>query len=163
MTALTMNDISFTKGTINNGSSPSAIKLDEFLQRTIVHYEEPTILQKNNRYVSALYSFFNELNYDNWDGYGASALSKPALYECEKFLKLLPSDITFPDLVPEPNGGIGFQWRLTKDWVFILSFKGTGIISYASIFGKNNKSLGKHSFNETIPKIIFENIKRINL
>ncbi|WP_126457163.1 hypothetical protein [Sulfuriflexus mobilis] len=161
MSALTLNDIGFEDRIFNTGSSKSSNHLAELIKLSLNHYEEPVSLQRKSRSLASLQDFFNEHSTENWDGYGALPLSNDALADCKEFLKNIPADVSFPDLIPEPSGGIGFQWKKSKDWVFIVSFKGNNILSYAGIFGAGNKNHGQHIFRNSIPKIILENIKRI--
>lgn len=98
----------------------------------------------------------------DWDGYNANSVSQDSFKEALKFLQLIPSYITRPDIMIEPFGEIAFEWYKNKRMIFIISFNGKNTISYAGIFG-SNKTHGTEYFSDTIPPLILENLKRFNL
>src|SRR2546425_13193373 len=47
----------------------------------------------------------------NWDGYSASPVKREAILDAELFIRVLPRSVRLPDIVPEPAGDLGFEWR----------------------------------------------------
>lgn len=110
---------------------------------------------------SALLETYQECYEENWDGYDAMPISQAALSEAERFLGALPSWIPAPEIVPEPDGDIGFEWNRGKDWVFVASVNGTNRITYAGLFGIGNKTHGTELFDGSIPKTLSDLIARL--
>lgn len=110
--------------------------------------------------LDSLFEVFKECSAIGWDGYGASALTEDAFEEAKKIIDLLPSSIKMPEIVAEPNGEIGFEWRRGKGQVFVLSVGGKHKITYAGIFGEN-KIHGIEYFEETLPLVIIQHLKRL--
>ena len=72
----------------------------------------------------SLFEVYRECSYSDWDGYDAVAISEDAYEEAQKIINLLPSSIPMPEIVAEPTGDIGFEWRRDKRQVFVLSVGG---------------------------------------
>lgn len=51
-----------------------------------------------------------ECSGQDWDGYGAKPVSQDSVCLVRKFLKMLPDDISYPNLEPEPNGALSMTW-----------------------------------------------------
>ncbi len=96
-----------------------------------------------------------------WDGYDAVPLSIGAYQDTLKFLRLLPTKVTQPDIVPEPDGCIGLEWYHSNGNTFIVSFNGSEILAYAGISKSQNKMHGIQVFNDSIPEIILFHLKDI--
>jgi hypothetical protein len=108
----------------------------------------------------SLLEVYKECSNEDWDGYGATAITEDAYKEARKIINLLPSSIKMPEIIAEPAGEIGFEWRKGKGNVFIISVGGKHRINYAGIFG-GNKTHGSEYFEETIPSIIIERLSRL--
>lgn len=109
----------------------------------------------------SLLEVYKDCSRENWDGYGALAIPYDAYEEAKKIINLLPSSIQIPEITAEPNGEIGFEWRRGKGQIFVISIGGKHRINYAGIFG-DNKTHGSEYFEETIPSVIIENLRRLN-
>src|SRR5262245_17389350 len=46
----------------------------------------------------------------NWDGYGALPVGRETISNGREALSLLLRHISLPDVTPNPNGTIGFEW-----------------------------------------------------
>ena len=108
----------------------------------------------------ALREVYKDCCQADWDGYGASAVTEDAYKEAEKIINLLPSSIKIPEITAEPTGEIGLEWRRGRGQVFIISVGGRHRINYAGIFG-GNKTHGSEYFEETLPSIIIEHLRRL--
>lgn len=155
----------------NFWTSPSSNGFDRDSSITIIKYIGDAISKLWGSETNALGRIFNgaietlneiyvEYSQVDWDGYGAAAITIGAYEEARKVIDLLPSSINAPEIVPEPSGEIGFEWRRGKGQVFIISVGGKHIINYAGIFG-GNKIHGSEYFEETLPSIIIDNLWRL--
>jgi hypothetical protein len=109
---------------------------------------------------NSLWEVYKECSENNWDGYGAEAISPEAYFEASKLIESLPLDLPFPEIVPEPSGAIGFEWENDKQDRFIVSVKGQGIISYAGVFGPSNEACGTEYFLDLLPSEIVHHLYR---
>src|SRR5690242_14117118 len=48
---------------------------------------------------------------ENWDGFGAKALTKQTVDTARQVWHWLPREIRMPDVAPGSDGTIGFEWR----------------------------------------------------
>lgn len=110
---------------------------------------------------NALMETYKECCEESWDGYGAVPISQATCSEAVRFLDALPSWIPAPEIVPEPDGYIGFEWRRGKYWTVVASVDGTNHIIYAGIFGTGDKSHGTELFDGSIPKALADQISRL--
>ncbi len=114
-----------------------------------------------------LKSVYDECSIDNWDGYGAFPVSERAVSEASLFLKLLNnSNLPMPDISPEVDGGIEFEWYMSGNHVFTISFDGKKVLGYAGMFGEGNTFYGTSKIDseipEEIPDIIRWNISKFS-
>jgi hypothetical protein len=110
--------------------------------------------------LTTLNEVYMECSQAGWDGYGASAVTEDAYEEARKIINLLPSSIRMPEIVAEPTGEIGFEWRRGRGQVFVLSVSGKHRITYAGIYG-SNKIHGSEYFEETLPLVIINHLRRL--
>jgi len=104
---------------------------------------------------------YYEASKEDWDGYDAEPISEETLIEAKKFARMLPPSLPLPEIVPEPDGSIGFEWYRQKGYVFVVSVAGNNVITYAGLFGKNREIHGKDEFDSAVPKIIINLVKQL--
>jgi len=145
----------------NTGASQCSRYLQEIINDAVDHFEKPLTLQPKERALKTLGEICTTCSNIGWDGYGALPISKEAHEEAARFLKCLPLDLPIPEIVPDPRGGVSFEWYKSKNWVFTVSTKGENLLIYAGLMGENNRIYGTHTFYDSIPKIVTENIRRL--
>jgi len=111
--------------------------------------------------LNVLQELYREYSFENWDGYEAVPISIDAYSEAARFLKMLPSSIPEPNIIPEPDGGIGLEWYKEKDFSFLVSVSGKNTITYIGRFGKNNQTYGIENFINSIHQVILDGLKRL--
>lgn len=116
--------------------------------------------QRSSLAFESVYEVLREHSEADWDGDDAKPVSREACAEALRFLTMLPLTIDMPELAAEPDGAIALEWYASPSCLFLASFRGRGIISYAGVFGKNMEIHGKEPFTDSIPRIIIENIQR---
>lgn len=122
--------------------------------------ESMTLGRPLDEVLNSLNEVYRECSQAGWDGYSASAVTEDAYEEARKIINLLPSSIRIPEIVAEPTGEIGFEWRRGRGQVFVLSVGGKHRITYAGIFG-GNKMHGSEYFEETLPYAIIQHLRRL--
>ena len=97
----------------------------------------------------------------NWDGEGAEAISEPAYLEAARFIRLLPVAFPMPELTPEPNGQIGFEWHLRRDYMFVVAVGGNQLLTFAGLFGPDSSVHGTEPFSDSLPESIVGHLQRL--
>ena len=106
-------------------------------------------------------TIFQECSRGNWDSEGAYPISARTVQEAVKFLNALPLTIETPEVIPEPMGAIGFEWRGERNSVFVASVHGTRKMTYAGLFGLGVTNHGSEDFGDSIPGEIVESLRRL--
>lgn len=145
----------------SNGASPTAQKLRDFISENVCALREASTWDRAREAYAALREAYQECSVPNWDGYGAAPLHAAAYEEAIAFLNALPAQIPVPDIAPEPDGSIGFEWNNGPNRLLAVSVSGKGFIVYAGILGKGNKSHGTENFDGTIPGVVLAAIRRV--
>lgn len=122
---------------------------------------EPVNIQGLSKSLRSLQEVYQQNSVKNWDGYGAAPISIDAYSEVTRLLTMLPSYIPLPDIIPEPDGGIGLEWYKGKGFSFVISASGKNIITYVGRFGENNQIYGTENFMDTVPQIVLNGLKRL--
>jgi hypothetical protein len=145
----------------DNGVSSDSKKLRELLSMIAAHFRQSAAGQRLENALESLIEVYQACLEPNWDGYGARPISEAAYFEAVKILGLLPPSLPMPEIVPEPNGEIAFEWYKGREYTFVISVGGNNIITYAGLFGKGNETHGTEYFIELLPTIIVDNIRRL--
>lgn len=162
MTAIAIRDrSSFLARTYNTGSSEASQRLQKLYEDTVVSLRKSVTWNYLAHARDALRETYQECYEQNWDGYGARPIPQATYDEAVRFLNAFPSWLPAPEVVPEPNGDIGFEWNFGKNRVFSASVSGTNRITYAGLLGTGNKAHGTEVFDGSIPQTLVEHISRI--
>jgi len=146
----------------NTGSSKASHDLQVKYEESIESLRRAITWSHAESAINSLQEMFGECSEAGWDGYDSEKINQATYDEAYKFINSLPSWLSMPEIVPEPNGDIGFEWYFGKNRVFIVSVEGAGQLNYAGILGLGNKAHGTEIFDGTIPKSIIEYISRIS-
>ena len=97
-----------------------------------------------------------------WDGYDGEPIKPVTAIEAKRFLNGLPVTILAPCIVPQPDGGIAFEWSNDEGKSFIASLNGKGIIYFSWYHGSPySGGSGRDILSEDLPLRILENIRSI--
>ena len=164
MTAIAFsNRITLSFYPYNTGTSETSNNLQKVIEDDIIRLRKAETWDHPGRVLSELKKIYQEYSEKDWDGYGALPISQQAYHEAVRFLEALPlSWLPTPEVGPEPEGDIGFEWNFGKNRTFVVSINGTNIITYAGLLGTGNKTHGTEVFDGSIPQTIVNNIARIH-
>src|SRR3972149_10128081 len=130
MTALTIPADSFHTFRVSTPSLVgSPIKIFYPEETKSFSYDEKHIPRDISDLELSLVQIFFECSVSDWAGYGPKPISKDALYEALDFISMIPKSFQLPEIVPEPNGEIGFEWNFGENRILVASVKGTGIVA----------------------------------
>jgi len=86
--------------------------------------------------VTALARVLEECANPGWDGYDALPISVKAARRAEAFLDALPSSLTSPHVVPEPDGEIAVDWDFGPSLQLSISVGESGPLHFAGVIGE---------------------------
>jgi hypothetical protein len=95
-----------------------------------------------------------------WDGYDARAITEGVFKHALRLVAALPTDLPLPEVVPEANGEIAFEWYRNPRSVFVASVAEDGRITYAGLFGGNSAN-GTEQFGYSVPSPMVDNVRRL--
>jgi len=95
----------------------------------------------------------------NWDGEGARPVEASTIYHAIRFLRMLVLSVPMPDIYPEPDGELAFEWDEGPRAVFSVSVGRDGTLTFAGLFG-HNKRHGTEVLEDFIPLDIAHGIRR---
>lgn len=101
-----------------------------------------------------------ECQRDDWDGYGARAISMQACANASKFLCIIPPEMPQPAIGVEPDGQVSFEWYKDPRHVISVSVSEDSNLHYAAIIGSSSQS-GTEPFLGQFPSSILDLIERI--
>jgi hypothetical protein len=87
--------------------------------------------------LTSLMRVLEECSQAGWDGYGARAVSDQAAFRTIAFLNALPSSLTPPDIVPEPDGEIAVDWDFGPSLQLSISVGPSGPLPFAGVIGED--------------------------
>lgn len=111
--------------------------------------------------ISAIDELTMNCSEPNWDGYEAKPILRSVRDEAVRLIKMLPIDLPLPEASPEPMGTVAFEWYKAKDYLFIASVAGRGIVEYAGLYGIGNSDYGTARIEHAFPKTIAYHIRRL--
>lgn len=145
---------------ITEGVSAESIKVIQFLRSVLRPSAESIVNGWRDVLLSNIYEIFNECSTVGWDGYEADPVLKTSAESAERFINLLPDRIQLPEIYPEQDGHIAFEWHTDKNKIFSVTISDKSLI-YAGIFSVNSKQHGEENFlneiPETVESILFKN------
>ena len=146
----------------NTGASEASNFLQKVFEDDVIRLRRAETWGNPVRVLTELKKIYEEYSEKDWDGYGALPINQEAYHEAVRFLEaLFLSWLPTPEVGPEPEGDIGFEWNYGKNRIFVVSINGTNIITYAGLLGTGNKTHGTEVFDGSIPQTIVNNISRI--
>lgn len=110
---------------------------------------------------SELAALSTECAMDNWDGYGANAVSQQALQLAQEIIRSLPDDVPMPSLSIEPDGCISLDWMPSRSRTFTLSAGTSDRLPYAWIDGTDRGHAIARFADGQLPPRIIQEIHRI--
>ncbi len=161
--AIPYTDWAYFPPYLNPGVSDASKKIETLVSEALKNVKDTAANERRlDETISTLEEIFEECNEPNWDGYGAKPIASAAYNEALKLLDKVAPSVPMPEIVPEPSGGIGLEWRTARRSIFTISLSGSNIIHYAGLFGID-KLYGTVHFTDSFPSIISENIQRLYL
>ncbi|MCY4524691.1 MAG: hypothetical protein OXB84_08135 [Halobacteriovoraceae bacterium] len=135
---------------VASGVGVEAIEILRTLVDLNLHAQKSVTLGTQTRLLNEIESLKTGFSEEGWDGYDALPISPEATNSAMAFAQQLPDAIVTPEITPENDGGVSFDWSNGKDLMFSISVLSRNII-YAGIIG-SQKFHGESPFVREIPE-----------
>lgn len=109
-----------------------------------------TTAPDNIRLERELDDILQEFSSQDWDGYDAKPIDRNSVQHVCQFLEQLPSDISYPELAPEPTGDLTMAWR-KKGYHLIIWIDSAKQIAWGGTSPKGHV-YGDAKFDSEIPE-----------
>lgn len=106
---------------------------------------------------------FKSCSKDDWDGYGANAVSGNTYWGAIRVIEMLSAaflKFPMPEITPEPEGDIAFEWNDEYGRTFVFSIDDDQVLTYAGIFG-SSRVHGDEILGDFLPGTIIYHLKRL--
>jgi len=140
---------------VQSGSSEEASFLDRELRKLLEHYAAPRM--------DILIAEIEELVADSSKGLAPIAgLPIDGATACAaiEFAFLLPRSLPAPEIAPDPDGEIAFDWLGPRQKMFSVSINNAGRIAFAGRFGDKSKIHGTEQLSEVCPPEVIRGIAK---
>ena len=109
----------------------------------------------------ALDAAYNMAQVDDWDGEGSARVEPSTYGYASQFILLLPSTSPLPEIMPDTDGEILFEWDQGHRLVFSVSVGRDGTLTFAGLFG-HAKIHGIEHLREALPLAVSDSLGRIS-
>lgn len=152
---------SFVARAPNRGVSDDAKTLGDSVNKVLEHlFARPAFVEPKRQASEALDDACEECAEDNWDGYGAVAVSPRTRDYAQRLLGSLPTTFPAPEISIEPDGEVAFEWHLAPRTVLSVSVGSTDELNYAALFGRS-RAHGTECFGDELPETIIALLRRL--
>ncbi|MCC5839419.1 MAG: hypothetical protein JJT96_04770 [Opitutales bacterium] len=137
--------------------------LDRPLRECVAAHQEGSelLFGTKARLISELRDMATECADDDWDGYGAQAVSEAARLRAEAFIRALPEGMAAPEIAPEADGQISFDWLPSRTKTFSLSIDAGNRLACAWIDGANRGHGAEVFEGNVLPIRLLEELLRL--
>lgn len=148
------------------GFAPESVDLENSYENILEEFKDTESIGRYSEIlpiINELDKIFNSCSKDNWDGYGANAISVNTYLEARNIINMLNAtflNLPMPEITPEPDGDIAFEWSHDYGRTFVFSIDDNQTLTYAGIFGASNTH-GIELLGDFIPAPIIYYIKRL--
>ena len=111
--------------------------------------------------IQRIYEVAAEARHDGWDGEDAVALPPFVVGRAVAFVRAFPDSLPLPEVAPEADGSLSFDWIAAQTRIFSLSIGESNRLSFAWIDG-TDRGHGVARFDgATIPTRILDGIREL--
>lgn len=111
--------------------------------------------------IDRVYEIAAECAAEGWDGAEGVAISQVAVDHAVGFVRTFPDELPLPEVAPEADGSISFDWIAGRARVFSLSVGATNRLAFAWIDG-TDRGHGVARFDgDTVPTRVLDGIREL--
>lgn len=143
------------------GVSAASEALDRLFVGVLKHLNAPATLSEPLRgLLENLDEVYERCSQPDWDGYDAMPITEATYEEARELITLFPTVCPSPEVTPDPTGHVSFEWYRSPRRVLVVSVNGTGVITFARLFGTGRLS-GMEPFDKSLPKPVVDSLARL--
>ncbi len=102
----------------------------------------------------------DEAREPNWNGEDGHPVEPSTIDQAWLFAACLPTTLPIPDVSPDADGDLAFDWNLGPRRVFSVSVRRDGSLSYAALVGAS-RSHGTGTLRGGLPPEIIQWVQRV--
>jgi hypothetical protein len=139
---------------VSMGASDAASQISQQIHEGLWHFAEPR--------VALLLSDIEQIVADsNTHGEADSTpIQRNTAEAAIEFAYLLPRSLPIPEVTPDPDGDISFDWFGPSGKMFSVSVDARGRLAYAGRFAETSKVHGTEQLSENCPQEIIRGIAK---
>jgi hypothetical protein len=141
----------------SNSAASTSKKLEQIKAENLEKLSSP--LSAAQKWERELEDIVRECSVPDWDGYDAKPLDEGSVQCVRAFCQKLPSAITLPNLLPEPNGDLTMEWY-KNGYHLVIGIDKQKQIAWACRTD-NERYGGDGSFADSIPDSLLSLLHRI--
>jgi hypothetical protein len=96
----------------------------------------------------------------SWDGNEATPVAYLTYYYSVRFIEQLPQDLPRPEISPDNDGYIEFEWY-NHGKTFSFYVTPSDVVLYAAYFSRNDRFSGRFTLNDEIPAHLLQRIREV--
>jgi hypothetical protein len=150
----------------NKGASSHTVSGDDLVPRLLKHVRPETTntlgTQQQADLTLALLEACSQASEDDWDAYGGRGVLLGSYVVTERLLRSFPDRLPLPEISVHPDGELALDWIVGRRQMFSVSVAENGTLSFAGLFGKNDKVTGKVTFSGVFPPSLLPYIERLD-
>ncbi len=132
------------------------------LSRSCDQEQEMAVSSPRSDTYNRLIDLYFECREPNWGGREESCVSDIVFGLAEQFIRSLPKSIQMPDISPEPDGSLYFEWFHQPRRIMSLSIDAQGLVSWSALYGREDPR-GSFTFaGNDIPETVLSLIKKVS-
>ena len=134
-----------------SGASEAASRLNEQLEEFVQHYAAPRLEILVPEIISLVRAA---------EDVEMASVSPETAAHALRLALLLPNSLPIPEISPDPDGDIAFDWSGKSGKMFSASIDRTGRIAYAGRFEESSKVHGVEQLSNSLPQEILRGIEK---
>jgi hypothetical protein len=135
------------------GFSDAAARLRRGIDESLEHYLKPRLDQLVPEIEEVVVS-------SHTVGYLGIPVDQETADMGVEFASRLPRFAPIPEISPDPDGEISFDWIQASGRMFSVSVNKSGRLAYAGWFGENSRVHGIEKLADRLPKAIADGLER---
>lgn len=96
-----------------------------------------------------------------WDGYGAEPVTPATHAAAKRFIRSLPPGFPTPELAPDPDGCINFEWHRSPRKTLAVSVHPDYRVDFAALLGAATIHGSEPFFSEKLPLSVVDLVRRL--
>lgn len=96
-----------------------------------------------------------------WDGEDSLAIAEDVVARAVSFIRALPDDAPLPEVAPETDGALSFDWLAARTRMFSVSVGGTNRLAYAWIDGTDRGHAVARFDGDAVPARVLGGIREL--